>query len=61
MTDIPQNDVIHMRNHILSIKLTKIIALRLGLTPKEFDKLFKEAEFAMEAECLKLRAANGDL
>ena len=58
---ISQKDSLWIRNHIFSVKLTKILALRLGLTLEEFDKLVKEAEFAMEAEYLDLRARHNDL
>ena len=58
---LSQKDVVWLRNHIFHVKLTKILALRLGLTPEEFDDLFKQAEFAMEAEYLDLRARYGDL
>ena len=50
-----------LRNDILLHKLIKAIALRTGLSLKEYDDLFGQAEIAAEAEYLNLRARHGDL
>ena len=58
---IPQKDALMLRNDILLHKLIKAIALRTGLSLKEYDDLFGQAEIAAEAEYLNLRARHGDL
>ena len=58
---IPDTDAIWIRNHIFTVKLIKIVALRLGISPEEFDSYFQQAQFQAEAEYLDLRASHGDL
>ena len=58
---LSQKDTVWLRNHIFEVKLTKLLALRLGLTPDEFDSFFDQARIAAEAEYLDIRARHGDL